>query len=162
MLYAGSCQPLSGDPFIPLLMIFCYCFLFCRAMSILRCDVVFFVLLSHVCSEVRRCMLETANLSVAILSDDFRFWETRQANPANLHMTSQSSTNFPVCFGLGRGWQHLQASRWRLRQACHHHVAFNSKTFNSKTRLFQIQRPSIQKICTMICIMIRTKICIMI
>ena len=77
-------------------------------------------------------------------------------------MTSQSSTNFPVCFGLGRGWQHLQASRWRLRQACHHHVAFNSKTFNSKTRLFQIQRPSIQKICTMICIMIRTKICIMI
>ena len=28
-------------------------------------------------------MLETANLSVAILSDDFRFWETRQAKHIN-------------------------------------------------------------------------------
>ena len=36
--------------------------------------ILLFVLLSHARSEVRCCMLEAANLSVAILSDDFRFF----------------------------------------------------------------------------------------
>ena len=46
--------------------------------------ILLFVLLSHARSEVRCCMLEAANLSVAILSDDFRFLETRQAKHINL------------------------------------------------------------------------------